>query len=825
MSFAYTFTQIAHIIGANEFFVVREEQVRSFCTDTRKPTSTVDTVFIAISGAHHDAHRFISDAYSLGIRSFIVEKKESLAAYNDINWAVVPNSLFAFQEIAAFHRRQFDIPIIGITGSNGKTIVKEWLNQLLADEYTIARSPKSYNSQIGVALSVLGLEPVHTLGIFEAGISLPSEMERLQSIIQPTLGIMTNLGEAHLENFPDSAALALEKLDLFKETPIIIAPGDNPILNDVMVHKLHEHRILTWGQLAHCTLVIEQVDRAGEHSHIRYRYQELHFEIDIPFADKASIENTSTCVLTMLHLGYSPEVIKLRTTRLHPVSMRLQLLEGNGNSTLINDAYSSDINSLRIALDFLLRHAGSKTMCVILSDIVQSATPEHELHHSIVQLLHEHHVQRVIGIGEGFLKNKSVYQHFNQTSFFPTTDAYLEICKPNDHSGEIVLVKGAREFKLERVIDFLQIHTHETVLEIDLNAMRHNLVFFREKLAPSVKLMVMVKAAGYGAGAKEVAELLEFNKVDYLAVAYTDEGVMLRQGGISLPIMVLNAELTGHQALIRHRIEPVIFSLRSLHAFIDALHTSGHQGAYPIHIKLDTGMHRLGFVESEIPDLLDQLIAHPEVKVVSVFTHLAASDAPNHDDFTRTQLISFEKMTAAMRTTLGYDFMRHAGNTGAIQRFPEAHYDMVRLGIGLYGISAFAEEQSELKNVSTLKTCISQIKQIKSGESIGYNRKYISKKDMTIATIPVGYADGLRRALSNEVGEVFIQNKPCKIVGNVCMDMTMIDISGILVQEGEEVIIFNTAERLIAFADRCETIPYEVLTSIPARVKRVYLEE
>ncbi|MFZ4784278.1 MAG: bifunctional UDP-N-acetylmuramoyl-tripeptide:D-alanyl-D-alanine ligase/alanine racemase [Flavobacteriales bacterium] len=825
MSFAYTFTQLAEVISASEFQVVRDDRVRSFCTDTRKPTATTDTVFVAISGSHHDAHRFIPDAYALGIRSFIVEKKDVLSTFNDVNWAVVTNSLLAFQEIAAFHRRQFNIPVIGITGSNGKTMVKEWLNQLLADEFTIARSPKSYNSQIGVALSVLGLEQAHSLGIFEAGISLPSEMERLQSIIHPTLGIMTNLGEAHLENFPDSAALALEKLDLFKETPIIIAPGDNPILNDVMVHKLHEHRILTWGQLAHCTLVIEKIDCAGEHTHIRYRYQEITFEIDIPFADKASIENTSTCVLTMLHLGYSPEVIKLRTTRLHPVSMRLQLIEGTGNSTLINDAYSSDINSLRIALDFLVRHAGSKTISVILSDIVQSATPEHELHHSIAQLLHEHKVQRIIGIGEGFMRNTTVYRLFNQATFFPSTEGYLESCKPNDHSGEIVLVKGAREFKLERIIDFLQIHTHETVLEIDLNAMRHNLVFFREKLAPSVKLMVMVKAAGYGAGAREVAELLEFNKVDYLAVAYTDEGVMLRQGGISLPIMVLNAELTGHQALIRHRIEPVIFSQRSLLSFVDALKASHFQGSYPIHIKLDTGMHRLGFVEGELENLLDQLHSFSEVKVVSVFTHLAASDAPNHDDFTRTQLFSFEKMCATIRTALGYDFMRHAGNTGAIQRFPEAHYDMVRLGIGLYGISAFAEEQTQLKNVSTLKTCISQIKQIKSGESIGYNRKYIAPKDMTIATIPVGYADGLRRTLSNGVGEVFIQNSSCKIVGNVCMDMTMVDVSGISAQEGEEVILFNSAERLIAFSDRCETIPYEVLTSIPARVKRVYLEE
>lgn len=825
MSFTYTFTQIAEIIGATEFLVVRDDRVRSFCSDTRKPTSTTDTVFVAISGSHHDAHRFINDAYTLGIRSFLVEKKEAIAAYVDINYAVVPNSLEAFQKIAAFHRQQFDIPVIGITGSNGKTMVKEWLNQLLADEYTIARSPKSYNSQIGVALSVLGLEPAHTLGIFEAGISMPSEMERLQAIIRPTLGIMTNLGEAHLENFPDSAALALEKLDLFKETPFLIAPGDNPVLNDVIVHKLHEHRLLTWGQLPHCTLVVESADRAGDHTQIRYRYKDISFNLDIPFADKASIENTSTCVLTMLHLGYSTEVIKLRVARLHPVSMRLQLIEGTGNSTLINDAYSSDINSLRIALDFLMRHAGSKTLSVILSDIVQSATPEHELHHNIAQLLHEHHVQRVIGIGDGFLRNTSVYQHFQETTFFQNTEDYLETCKPNDHSGAIVLVKGAREFKLERIIDYFQIHTHETVLEIDLNAMRHNLVFFREKLAPSVKLMVMVKAAGYGAGAKEVAELLEFNKVDYLAVAYTDEGVMLRQSGISLPIMVLNAELTGHQALIRHRIEPVIFSLRSLHAFLDALQSSGHQGTYPIHLKLDTGMHRLGFVKSEIDALVEQLRSKPQVKVISVFTHLAASDAPQHDNFTRMQLDEFEKMGVALHRQLGYDFIRHAGNTGAIQRFPEAHYDMVRLGIGLYGISAFSSEQAQLKNVSTLKTCISQIKQIASGESIGYNRKFIASKDMTIATIPVGYADGLRRALSNEVGEVFIQNKPCKIVGNVCMDMTMIDITGMAVSEGEEVIIFNTAERLINFADRCQTIPYEVLTSIPARVKRVYLEE
>ena len=825
MSFELSITQLAQAAKAIEVIGNSNSPITKLVMDSRKIISPSHAAFIAIKGEHHDGHHYIEDAYKAGIHVFLIEEKSIRPTLENVCWIIVKNSVEALQNIAANHRHQFSIPVIGITGSNGKTIVKEWLNQLLADDYNIVRSPKSYNSQIGVPLSVLTIESSHTLGIFEAGISLPSEMERLQKIIDPNIGIITNIGEAHLENFIDQNSLIQEKIELFKSSKIIIANGNIPALNEALYRNKRDARILTWGSNNQCDLVIEHVSVHAQSARLDLEFLDQKFSVNIPFSDKASVENACTCVLALLHLGLDITTISERIGRLSPVSMRLQLIEGTHNSLLINDAYSSDLQSLEIALDFMKRHSGSKPTCVILSDILQSATPEHELHHRICKLLMSKNIEQFVGVGPSMIKNKNVYSQIPHSLFFETTAGLIESLKPNDYSGRIILIKGARDFKFERIVSSLQERTHETVLEIDLNAMRGNLLYFKEKLKQEVKLMVMVKAAGYGAGAKEVAELLEFNKVDYLAVAYTDEGVALRQAGISLPIMVMNAELTGHEALIKHRLEPVIFSIRSLEQFLAALSEMAVSEAFPVHLKLDTGMHRLGFSEEELPQLLEKLASIQQIRIASIFTHLVASDSPAHDDFTRKQLYSFEKMCAEIDTALTYRPMRHACNTGAIQRFPEAQYNMVRLGIGLYGISAYGPEQDSLETVSTLKTSISQIKKIKIGESVGYNRSFIAKKDSTIATIPLGYADGLRRSLSNGNGSVWIDEKNCPIVGNVCMDMTMVDISETNAKEGDEVIVFGRQISLSEFAQKCETIPYEILTSISQRVKRIYLEE
>ncbi len=825
MSFELSITQLALAAQAIEVIGNSNSPINKLVMDSRKIISPSQAAFIAIKGEHHDGHHYITDAYTAGVRVFIAEEKSSKPTLENACWIIVKSSVEALQNIAANHRHQFSIPVIGITGSNGKTIVKEWLNQLLAEDFHIVRSPKSYNSQIGVPLSVLAIESSHTLGIFEAGISLPSEMERLQKIIDPTIGIITNIGEAHLENFVNQNSLINEKIELFKSCEVIIANGNIPALNEALYKNKRNARILTWGSNNQCDLFIEHVSVHAQSARVDMQFLDQKISINIPFTDKASVENACTCILTLLHLGLDSTVISERIGRLSPVSMRLQLIEGIHNSLLINDAYSSDLQSLEIALDFMRRHSGSKPTCVILSDILQSATPEHELHNRICKLLMSKNIDQFIGVGHSMVKNKSVYGAIDNSLFFENPTLLIDSLKPNDYSGRIVLIKGARDFKFERIVSSLQERTHETVLEINLNAMRHNLLHFKEKLNKDVKLMVMVKAAGYGAGAKEVAEILEFNKVDYLAVAYTDEGIALRQAGISLPIMVMNAELTGHQALIKHRLEPEIFSIRSLDQFLSALTEAGFNEPFPVHLKLDTGMHRLGFSEDELPQLLNRIQSLSQLKIASIFTHLVASDSQAHDEFTKQQLDTFEKMCTQVESILSYTPMRHACNTGAIQRFPDAQYDMVRLGIGLYGISAYGPEQDSLETVSTLKTSISQIKKIKAGESVGYNRSFIAKNDSTIATIPLGYADGLRRSLSNGRGNVWIDGKNCPIVGNVCMDMTMIDISETNAKEGDEVIVFGRQISLSEFARKCETIPYEILTSISQRVKRIYLEE
>lgn len=822
---SFSIHDIAALTEGNLIRKGASRMIERLLIDSRKLTHAGDGLFFAIRSSRNDGHKYIEDAYRAGVRNFVVEQSLGDMLLEEANVLVVANSIKALQKVATAHRKQFSIPVVGITGSNGKTIVKEWLNQLLCDDFNIVRSPKSYNSQIGVPLSVWNMETVHSLALFEAGISMPGEMDELAKIIAPTIGIFTSIGSAHSENFLSKRQLIGEKLNLFAHCPVVICPEDGDIAA-LIQPWLATKTILRTPTAEHATRASTATSAT-----IELKWNELSLEFQLPFRDKASVENCITCITLMLHLGFEPTTIQDRLSRLTALEMRLQLIEGENDCTLVNDAYSNDLHSLEIALDFLGHHARQLSKTVILSDLFQTGLSDDELHKRIARLLSGKRITQFIGIGASMSKNASCYPE--NSLFFPSTEAFLAQLSTDVYVKRAILIKGARDFRFERIVSAFQQQTHDTVLEINLNALAHNLRYFKSKLPPSTKLMVMVKAFGYGSGAEEVASLLEFNKADYLAVAYTDEGVELRKAGISLPIMVMNPERSSLPTLIRHKLEPELYSFRTANNFLQALQTadiaerspSEAEGPYPVHIKIDTGMHRLGFIADEMHDLCAWLDANKQVRVASVFTHLAASDASQYDDFTRHQLNIFNDCCDRIALHVKNPFMRHALNTGGIERFPDAAMDMVRLGIGLYGVSASGDDQQHLQTPGKWKTIISQIKQIKGGESVGYSRAFVAPFDMTIATIPVGYADGLRRTMSNGQGYVMVRGEKAPIVGNVCMDMTMIDVSAAHCSEGDEVELFGEHISLLEFARMCGTIPYEVLTSVSQRVKRVYGEE
>jgi alanine racemase len=811
---------IHDIIRITEGRLLQEQPgqaIERLLIDSRKLTHAGNGLFFAIRSQRNDGHNYITDAYASGVRNFIVEQLPQ-SQLPEANVVVVGNSVKALQQLAAAHRKKFHIPVVGITGSNGKTIVKEWINQMLCDDFTIVRSPKSYNSQIGVPLSVWNMEEVHSLALFEAGISMPGEMDSLEKIIQPTIGVFTSIGSAHSENFLSKRQHIGEKLNLFAHCPVVICPEDGDLATLVQPW-LSTKTILLTPTAEHATRATTTNSATIE---LKWNGRSLDFEL--PFRDKASIENCITCITLLLHMSYEPAVIQDRLHRLTALEMRLQLIEGENDCTLVNDAYSNDLHSLEIALDFLGQHARQQTKTVVLSDLFQTGLNDDELHKRVARLLESKGINQFIGIGSSMKKHLHYYHE--HSLFFPDTETFLAQLSTDEYVKRAILIKGARDFRFERIVAAFQQQTHDTVLEINLNALAHNLRYFKSKLPASTKLMVMVKAFGYGSGAQEVSSLLEFNKADYLAVAYTDEGVELRKAGISLPIMVMNPERSSLPTLIRHKLEPELYSFRTANNFLQALKAANINECYSVHIKVDTGMHRLGFIAEEMQQLCAWLDTHKQVRVASVFTHLAASDNSHFDDFTKKQLDVFNDCCDRIAMHVKKPFLRHALNTGGIERFPVAAMDMVRLGIGLYGVSASGADQQQLQTPGKWKTIISQIKQIKGGESVGYSRAFVAPFDMTIATIPVGYADGLRRTMSNGQGYVMVRGEKAPIVGNVCMDMTMIDVSAARdCSEGDEVEIFGEHITLLEFARMCGTIPYEVLTSVSQRVKRVYMSD
>jgi len=824
----YSISEITQIVKGELIHVSDADAlITELAIDSRRIILPEGSLFFALTSKRNDGHKYIEELYEKGVRNFVVEKEpvNLLLLYNT-NIIKVKNTLFALQALATAHRKQFNIPVIGITGSNGKTIVKEWLYQLLNESKNIVRSPKSFNSQIGVPLSVWQIREDHELAIFEAGISEPDEMDHLQPIIQPTIGIFTNIGHAHDENFINRIQKAGEKFKLFTKVKTLVYCIDQKELQEGIIKTglLKNIDTFTWSRKTSADLQITTVCRDGHTMQLTGLYQDAEISIAIPFTDEASIENAIHCWATMLLMGYNNTLISRRMRMLQPLAMRLEMKAGINNCTLINDSYSNDIDSLSIALDFLNQQKQHRKKTVILSDILQSGRSDSHLYGDVSELLNQRHIDRLIGIGNGISRHSTLFKM--EKEFFSTTEEFLDSYSISAFANESILLKGARIFGFERITEALQQKTHETVLEIDLNALVYNLNYYRSNLDPGVKVMAMVKAFSYGSGSYEIANILQFHQVDYLTVAYADEGVELRKAGIKMPIMIMNPDEESFDAIIKYQLEPEIYSfrvLRMLEAVLIKL--SANTPSIGIHIKIDTGMNRLGFDPSEVDELINQIKDRAQIRVKSVFSHLAASDSATNDDFTRHQISLFRMISERISFEFEYPILRHIANTAAITRFPEARFDMVRLGIGLYGISPLPEEQEYLQNVSTLRSVISQIKHVSPDETVGYNRRYKAPKETTIAIVPIGYADGLSRALSNGIGYLKVNGKFAPIVGSICMDMTMIDITGINVHEGDEVIIFGKELPITRLADEMGSIPYEILSGISQRVKRVYFQE
>lgn len=791
--------------------------------DSRSLQNGSKTLFIALTGVNNDAHLYIPELIEKGVQNFVVQYIPENSK-GKANFLVVKNTLHALQQFAAYYRNLFSFPVIGVTGSNGKTIVKEWLNFLLSPDYNIIRSPKSYNSQVGVPLSVIAINEKHNLGIFEAGISTVNEMVNLEKIIKPTIGVLTNIGSAHDEGFLNLVQKIDEKLLLFKDCPIIIYQKNEVVASCLTQfaaeYMIHPRKLFSWSFTDQSADVfILNKETKNDSTLIKYQYKEEIYTLEIPFSDSASIENTISSLLVLLYLKYDFETIQSRVKMLYPVRMRLEVKNGINNCSIIDDSYSSDFQSLKIALDFLesqKKKNASKT--IILSDIFQSGFSNEELYSKVAQLISDNKINRIIGIGNTI---SSFAAKFPNSIMFQNTAEFIAAIENLNFNNETILIKGARSFQFEEIVSLLEEKTHETVLEINLDAINHNLNYFKSKLNPDVKIMVMVKAFGYGNGGLEIAKLLEHNKVNYLGVAFADEGISLKNGGIKLPIMVLNPESTSFPSIIQYQLEPEIYSIKGLNAFLKIAKEKNLKD-FPIHIKLDTGMHRLGFEDNTIDELIATLKGNTTVKVQSVLSHLATSDDLNHYDFVISQINLFERLSSKLLAELNINPIRHILNTSGISNFPSAQYNMVRLGIGLYGVSNDPAEQKYLENVGTLKSIISQVRTIPAGDSVGYGRRFMAQKETKIATIPIGYADGISRLWGNQVGFVTIKNQKAHIVGSVCMDMLMVDVSHIDCKEGDSVIIFGESPTVIEMAEALKTIPYEIMTSISQRVKRVF---
>ncbi|MDE3248427.1 MAG: bifunctional UDP-N-acetylmuramoyl-tripeptide:D-alanyl-D-alanine ligase/alanine racemase [Bacteroidota bacterium] len=830
----YSIEQIAGIVKGKWIQQAGTASIEHLLTDSRKALFPETSLFFALKGPRRDGHSFLDELAAKGVTNFIITAGTDVPLPAGCNCIAVNDVLQALQNLAAFHRKQFTYPVIGITGSNGKTIVKEWINQLLEEQYSIVRSPKSYNSQIGVPLSIWQMAAHHTLGIFEAGISQAGEMDRLEKVIQPTIGIFTNIGEAHSEGFLNMRQKVREKLQLFRHVNTLVYCSDYPEINEGVAELVQNLRkspgdkidVFTWSTKTEARLRVGSMLKDERNTYVSAVVDDTDISFDIPFTDDASIENALTCYCTLLLLGMDHRRIQEKLRQLAPVAMRLELKKGINNCAVINDSYSADMSSLRIALDFLARQQQHARKTVILSDIPESGKTAKELYGQVAAALQEKKIDRLIGIGPHISRQQVLFNQLPgiETTFYPDTNAFRRDFYRLKFQHETILLKGARVFAFEQLLPLLEQKIHQTILEINLSAVVHNLQQYQQVISPKTRIMAMVKAASYGSGTHEIAGLLQFHKVDYLAVAYADEGVELRKAGISLPIMVMNPETTSFDALVQYQLEPDVYSSALLDALEAHLEKEGIN-AFPVHIELETGMNRLGFDTSDAVDLGKRL-SQGRCRVQSVFTHLASSEDPGSESFTMQQADRYLGAANQLEQQLGYSFIRHVANSAAIIRYPSLQLDMVRLGIGLYGIDSAASGRLKLTEVSTLKTTIAQVKHLKKGDTVGYGRKGVVEKDTTLITVRLGYADGYPRRLGNGKGKMLVNGKLAPVMGTVCMDMTMLDASDAgAVAEGDEVIVFGDALPVQQVAEWAQTIPYEILTGVSQRVKRVYFEE
>ncbi len=806
------FSELGEIMDGRILHLSHDSIVSRILTDSRQLVVHPEAIFFAIKGPNNDGHQYLAEVFDQGIINFVVE--HSLPSkFSEANVIAVPDSIRALQALVEYHRSQFQIPILGITGSNAKTIIKEWLFQLLEDRVVI-KSPKSYNSQIGVPLSVWQLNSTAEMAIFEAGISEKGEMEHIARVIRPTMGIFTNIGTAHDAGFSSAEEKIIEKCILFRESEVIIYRRDHQLVDQTLTSLFPEDRLLGWSS-----------EGIGNHQYLlkpdgHQTICSWEFlnpgSITLPFTDPASIENVLHCITFLLYQGYSSITIEQGVQALRNIPHRLALKKGINNCYLVDDTYNNDLAGLGVALDFLNQQPQDKEKVVILSDIRQASGSNEDLYRAVAERMDSYGISKFLGIGEDLCKCQKLFQ--GGSLFFKDTLGFLEWLTTETFSDKLLLIKGAREFTFERIVRVLLKKHHGTVLEINLDALTYNLNYYKKQLPRETKVMVMVKAFAYGIGSHEVANLLQYHGVDYLGVAYADEGVDLRKHGIRIPIMVMNPSPDNFDQLIDYQLEPEIYSLALLSSFQEFC--KHKQVVQKVHLKLDTGMHRLGFDTSELEELANQLASYP-LPIISVFSHLAAAGFPGEEDFCKKQFESFLQGVQKLETLTGSSFLKHFLNSAGILQFPEFHLDMVRLGIGLYGVGP----DSTLRSISSLKTTISQIKTVAKGETIGYNRLGLVDRESKIATIAIGYADGYDRRFGNGVGKVLVGDKLAPVIGNVCMDMTMIDVTDCKAAVGEQVVLFNNVLTIQKLADSIGTIPYELLTKVSERVKRVYYLE
>ncbi len=790
----YSIETITTLVGAHRIGST-EAHIDWLLTDSRSLVFPESSLFFAIRTQKNDGHRYIAELYRRGVRSFVVSQVPENPE-PDANYLKVPSPLKALQRLAERHREEFDISVVGITGSNGKTIVKEWLYQLLAPDFNITRSPRSWNSQIGVPLSVWRLKEQTQIGIFEAGISEPGEMDALEGIIQPTVGVMTHLGSAHDENFANRQEKCLEKLRLFRHAKVLVFNADDEMISDCVAQSGFKGQLIGWHGA----------------------------DFDVPFMDSASREDVIHCICVCRYFGLDEEVIRERVKSLEPVAMRLEVKEGRNGCTLITDTCNSDLGSLEIALDFMRRRpdAAGRRRTLILSDIKQTGLTLTDLYGQVRALVEHYGVDELIGIGpevSAGLANQP--QPFSIAGgSFHSIDAFLDSSLFASLSNRIILIKGARAARFDRITDALVQKVHETILEVNLSAVVDNLNYYRSFMRPETKMVCMVKASAYGAGAVEIAKTLQDHQVDYLAVAVADEGVELRRAGITANIMIMNPEMSSFHTLFEYQLEPEVYSFRLLEALIKAAEREGITN-FPVHIKLDTGMHRLGFTpSSDIPLLISRLRAQKALIPRSVFTHFVGSDSDDFDRFSEQQWNTFRTAADELQAAFPDHILRHICNSAGIEHFPERHCDMVRLGLGLYGINA--RNNQMLHCISTLKTTILQIHDVPANETVGYSRRGHLTRDSRIAALPIGYADGLNRHLGCGNGYCLVNGKKAPYVGNICMDVCMIDVTDIDCREGDTAVIFGPELPPTVLSDAIDTIPYEILTSVSPRVKRIY---